>query len=236
MPVGEGCLVKCTLSTFLLQKCSCPWGAGGSGKVHSEHILATNVLMPVGVSRKVHCKHIFATKVLMLWGGWVSRTVHSEHILATKVLMPVRWGWVSGTVYSEHILATKVLMLWGGGGGVGCPGQCTLSTFLLQKCSCHGGGGLGIRDSALWAHSCYKSAHARGGVGCLGKMHYSGNVPGNEHIIGLPARGMQSIFELPSCLLLISKWRSQQEGNIEYRRRTLHYYNDFDLRGMGMGI
>ena len=32
-----------------------------------------------------------------------------------------------------------------------------------------------------------------------GRMQYSGNVPGNEHILGLPARGMQSIFELPSC-------------------------------------
>ena len=35
-----------------------------------------------------------------------------------------------------------------------------------------------------------------------GKMHYLGNVPGNEHILGLPARGMQSI--LPSrCLYFL---------------------------------
>ena len=45
------CPGKCTLNTFLLQKCSCPGGGGGcvSGKVHSEHILATKVLMPMGV-------------------------------------------------------------------------------------------------------------------------------------------------------------------------------------------
>ena len=44
-----------------------------SGKVHSEHIVATKVLMPMGEgggSRKVH-------------------SVHSEHIVATKMLMPV---------------------------------------------------------------------------------------------------------------------------------------------------
>ena len=41
-----------------------------------------------------------------------------------------------------------------------------------------------------------------GGGGVFRKMHYSGNVPGNEHIIALPARGMQSIFELLSCLLI----------------------------------
>ena len=44
-----------------------------SGKVHSEHIVATKVLMPV-------------------WGGGVSGKVHSEHIVATKVLMPVGRG------------------------------------------------------------------------------------------------------------------------------------------------
>ena len=46
-----------------------------SGKVHSEHIVATKVLMPV-------------------WGGgcWVSGKVHSEHIVATKVLMAVGGG------------------------------------------------------------------------------------------------------------------------------------------------
>ena len=42
-----------------------------SGKVHSEHIVATKVLMPV-------------------WGG--SGKVHSEHIVATKVLMPIGGG------------------------------------------------------------------------------------------------------------------------------------------------
>ena len=74
----------------------------------------------------------------------------------------------------EHILATIVLIPVGGG----CPGKCTISTFLLQKCSCP--------RVCVW-----------GGV--FRKMHYSGNVPGNEHILGLPARGMQLIFELPSC-------------------------------------
>ena len=44
-----------------------------SGKVHSEHILATKVLMSMG-------------------GGWVSGKVHSEHILATKVVMPMGGG------------------------------------------------------------------------------------------------------------------------------------------------
>ena len=45
-----------------------------SGKVHSEHIVATKVLMPMGGR------------------GWVSRKVHSEHIVATKVLMPMQGG------------------------------------------------------------------------------------------------------------------------------------------------
>ena len=64
MPVGRGCLGKYTLSTLLLQKCSCPWGGGGgrvSGKVHSEHIVATKVLMPMeggGGSGKVQSEHI----------------------------------------------------------------------------------------------------------------------------------------------------------------------------------
>ena len=47
-------------------------GGGVSGKVHSEHILATKVLIPMGggcVSGKVHYEHIFATKVLMPMGG-----------------------------------------------------------------------------------------------------------------------------------------------------------------------
>ena len=41
------------LSTFLLQRCSCPWG---SGQMHYlanvpeiEHSIATKVLMPMGV-------------------------------------------------------------------------------------------------------------------------------------------------------------------------------------------
>ena len=76
--------------------------------MHSDHIVATKVLMPmegVCVFGKVHSDHIVATKVLMPGGGvCVSRTVHSEHSVATKVLMPVkREGWVSGKVHSEHI-------------------------------------------------------------------------------------------------------------------------------------
>ena len=55
---------------------------GLSRKVHSEHIIATKVLMPMGVSGKVHSEHIVATKVLMLWGGAGSGKVHSEHIVA----------------------------------------------------------------------------------------------------------------------------------------------------------
>ena len=47
-----------------------------SGKVHSEHIVATKVLMPVG--------------------GGVSGKVHSEHIVATKVLIPVGGGGCPG--------------------------------------------------------------------------------------------------------------------------------------------
>ena len=46
---------------------------GVSGKVHSEHIVATKVLMPVGGGG----------------GVWLSGKVHSEHIVATKVLMLV---------------------------------------------------------------------------------------------------------------------------------------------------
>ena len=120
-------------------------------------------------------------------GGWLSRKVHYEHILA---------GRVSGKVHSEHIIAG------------GCLRKCTLSTFLLQKCSCpRRGGGVvegGVQESTLWAHSCYKSAHARGGW-VSRKKHYSGNGPGNEHILGLPAQGMQSIFELPSCTAITLK-------------------------------
>ena len=63
-------------------------GVGGgwvSGKVHSEHIVATRVLMPVGE------------------GGVVSRKVHSEHIVATRVLKPMGGrGWVSGKVHSDY--------------------------------------------------------------------------------------------------------------------------------------
>ena len=79
-------------------------------------------------------------------GGGLSGKLYSEHIVATKVLMPMGGGggWVSGKVHYEHIVATKVLMPMGGG-GVGCLGKCIMSTLLL------------------------------------------------------PERGMQSIFELPSC-------------------------------------
>ena len=44
------------------------------------------------MSRKVHSDHVLATKVLMPWGEGVSGEVHSEHILATKMLMPVGGG------------------------------------------------------------------------------------------------------------------------------------------------
>ena len=71
--------------------------------------------------------------------------MHSEHIVATKVLMPVGGG-MSRKVHSEYIVATKVLMPVG---GRGCPGKCTMTTFLLL------------------------------------------------------ARGMQSMFELPSCFHII---------------------------------
>ena len=54
--------------------------------------------------------------------------------------------------------------------GVGCPGKCTIhlmsqgmSTFLLQKCSCVG---VGV---GFWVSE---------------QMHYSANVPGNEHMPG----------------------------------------------------
>ena len=72
----------------------------------------------------------------------MSGKMHSEHIVARKVLMPMGGG--LGKVHSEHIVATKVLMPMGGGD----PGKCTLSTLLLQKCSCPWGG-LGVRESAL---------------------------------------------------------------------------------------
>ena len=45
-----------------------------------------------GVSGKVHSEHIVATKVFRGGGGWVSGKVHSEHIVATKVLMPMGGG------------------------------------------------------------------------------------------------------------------------------------------------
>ena len=36
------------------------------------------------MSGKVHSEHIVATKVLMPMRGWVSGKVHSDHILATS--------------------------------------------------------------------------------------------------------------------------------------------------------
>ena len=129
-------------------------------------------------------------------GGGVSRKGHSEHIVATKVLMPV--GGVSRKVNCEHILATKVLMPVGG---------------------------LGVRESALWAHCCYKSAHAHGGVS--GKVH-SEDILATKVLMSMGGggvrgsvlwahsyypRGMQSIFELPSC------------SKCEYKAR-----NDFTAR------
>ena len=76
-----------------------------SEKVHSEHIVATEVLMPVG-------------------GGGVWESAHGEGrypgkctlstLLLQKYSCP-RGGWVSGKVHSEHIVATKVLMPMGGG-------------------------------------------------------------------------------------------------------------------------
>ena len=50
-------------------------------------------------------------------------------------------------MHSEHIVATKVLMPVCVCGGGGCLGKCTLSTLLLQKCSCPWGGG--VRESVL---------------------------------------------------------------------------------------
>ena len=131
MPMGGwvGCLGKCTLSTLLLQKCSCPWGGGCLGKCTLSTLLLQKCSCPWG------------------GGGCLSGKVHPEHIVATKVLMPM-------------------------GGWVGCLGKCTLSTLLLQKCSCPWEGGLGVWESALWAHCCYKSAHTHGRVGWVsGKVH-----------------------------------------------------------------
>ena len=90
-----------------------------------------------GVSRKVHYEHILATKVLMPMGGvrGVSGKVHYEHIFATKVLMPVGGCWVSGKVHFEHILGTKVPMPCLGGGGVGCPGKCTIQVMSQEMSS-----------------------------------------------------------------------------------------------------
>ena len=119
---------KCTLSTLLLQKCWCLCVGGVSGKVHSEHIVATKGLMPGGCPGQCTLSTLLLQKCWCLWGGGGSRKVHSEHIVATKVLMPV--GGCLGKC-TEHIVATKVLMPVGGG----CPGKCTLSTLLLQKCS-----------------------------------------------------------------------------------------------------
>ena len=148
-----------------------------------------------GVQEKCTLSTLLLQKCSCPWGGGVSGKVHSEHIVATKVLMPMGGG-MSGKVHSEHIVATKVLMPMGEGG---CPGKCTLSTLLLQKCSCPWGRG-GVQESALWAHCCYKSAHAHGGGGCLEKCTLS--------TLLLPVWGMQSIFELPPC--------SNNQFNIKY--------------------
>ena len=100
-----------------------------SGKVHSEHILATKVLMPVGEG----------VVGLDVW------EVHSEHILGG--------GEYPGKCTLGTFLLQKCSCPWGGGWvwGGGCLGKCTLSTYLLQKCSCPwgGGGGLGVQESAL---------------------------------------------------------------------------------------
>ena len=68
------------------------------GKVSSEHIVATKVLMPMGWGGWCLGKCTLSTLLLQkcsyLWGGggWVS--MHSEHIVATKVLMPMGGGGV----------------------------------------------------------------------------------------------------------------------------------------------
>ena len=52
---GVGCPGKCT---FLLKKCTCPWGWGlgwVSGKVHYEHILAGKCTMSTFLLQKCSC-------------------------------------------------------------------------------------------------------------------------------------------------------------------------------------
>ena len=118
------------------------------------------------------------------------RIAHTAKVMFSQFLsfcLQGGGGGVSGKVHSEHIVATEVLMPVGGGWGVGCPGKCTLSTLLLQKCSCPWGGG-------------------------VSRKVYS------EHIVATkvlpPMRGMQSIFELPSCFLynlqFVLFWQEQK--------------------------
>ena len=70
------------------------------------------------VSGKVHSEHIVATKVLMPMGGGVSGKVHSEHILATKVLMLIGGGCLGKCTLST-LLLQKCSCPWGGGVGLG---------------------------------------------------------------------------------------------------------------------
>ena len=101
---GVGCLGKCTMSTFLLQKCSClGGGGGGSRKMHysgNDHILATKVLMPVGGG--VGCP------------GKCTIQLMSQQ-MSTFLIQKCSCSGVSGKMYysgnvsgNEHILATKV--------------------------------------------------------------------------------------------------------------------------------
>ena len=125
------------------------------------------------------------------------RTAHTAKVMFSEFLSfcSQEGGggvWVSRKVYSEHIVATKVLMPGGVGGWrgvVGCPGKCTLSTLLLQKCSCPWGVGCGgVQESA-------KMLMPMGRGGVSGKVH-------SEHIVAtLMGSGVGGIWESAKVLM-----------------------------------
>ena len=79
-------------------------------------------------------------------------------------------GWELDIVtYGEGYVFRVSVLLLTGGRGLGIQESAQWAHCCYKSAHAHGGG---VRESALWAHCCYKSAHAHGGV-CPGKCTLS---------------------------------------------------------------
>ena len=128
---GSECPGKCTLSTLLLQKCSCPCGGGGggvSGKVHYEHILATSARYAINIGIAFLFLKFLADRC-PFWGPlvplfWISGDVSSRFqsqsgfclICFSANVIYIPWDsplvlhmptslWLASQVTSPHALA-----------------------------------------------------------------------------------------------------------------------------------